>query len=270
VIGDAGALAAAEIRRRWREACEQHLRGDVSRETPSAFPSLSLREEMLETELPMACFEKMELYARRVLEANAEINLVSRRDPVEQILVNLLDSLPLAYLWPVIAPEARFLLDAGSGSGVPGIPVWLALTSMPGPGRERPPELVLLEARKGKAAFLSSVLESLSAGSAGDAHSYPGRLEEPPFSTWLDEQIPEGSGLLCARALASVDRALHWSRRTRHRLDAAAFVKGATGLGKEWHEERSRWPKRGWEAGDVFHFHRPEHDCFYLCLRPSD
>jgi 16S rRNA G527 N7-methylase RsmG len=194
------------------------------------------------------CLERLEIYARRVLEANERLNLVSRRDPEPQILVNLLDSLPfamaLAWVSRETGPEAepfRLLLDAGSGSGVPGLPVHLAIEDQ----GVNAPDLLLVESRGQKADFLEQILDELQLDRAG---VWGGRLEDPSLPPWLEEEGWSGPGCLLSRGLGSVVDTLAWCRglQAEEWLSEALMLKGIPGFTKEWTADGRAWPRSGW------------------------
>jgi 16S rRNA (guanine527-N7)-methyltransferase len=73
-----------------------------------------------------AAREKLERYADRLLAWNRKVNLTAITDPAELAEKHLVDSLALV-------PEVRgaaTLLDLGSGAGLPGIPLAIALPSL--------------------------------------------------------------------------------------------------------------------------------------------
>jgi 16S rRNA (guanine527-N7)-methyltransferase len=69
-----------------------------------------------------------------------------RRWMVEKVV---LDSL---LFLPVIPPEARSLLDIGSGAGLPGIPIKIVKSEL---------ELVMVESRRWRSNFLGAVIRGL-------------------------------------------------------------------------------------------------------------
>ena len=76
--------------------------------------------------LDAAAREKLERYADRLLAWNRKVNLTAITDPAELAEKHLVDSLALV-------PEVRgaaTLLDVGSGAGLPGIPLAIALPSL--------------------------------------------------------------------------------------------------------------------------------------------
>jgi 16S rRNA (guanine527-N7)-methyltransferase len=70
--------------------------------------------------------EKLERYADRLLAWNRKVNLTAITDPEELAEKHLVDSLALV----PDATGAATLLDVGSGAGLPGIPLAIALPSL--------------------------------------------------------------------------------------------------------------------------------------------
>ena len=70
--------------------------------------------------------EKLERYADRLLAWNRKVNLTAITDPAELAEKHLVDSLALV----PEATGAATLLDVGSGAGLPGIPLAIALPSL--------------------------------------------------------------------------------------------------------------------------------------------
>lgn len=212
--------------------------------------------------------ERLAAYALRVLEANQRLNLVSRRDPAAQILTNILDSWPMADLWGIVSREteepAQFIIDAGSGSGVPGIPMQILLAD----GGNPPPPLLLVESRGRKAEFLERSLEVLGLDRAA---VWPGRLEDPRLPEWLEEEGWPAPGLLVTRGLSDLVQTQEWSRSLARGdwLSTALFVKGAPGLAREWSQEGKRWGRRGWSHPAIHVVRAWDREICYVEARKS-
>ena len=88
--------------------------------------------------------EKFFSYLSLLQTWNSKINLTSIKDPSSIIRLHFLDSLAIT---PFISPNSR-MLDIGSGAGLPGIPVKIALPQK---------EVVLVESQRKKANFLKEV-----------------------------------------------------------------------------------------------------------------
>lgn len=257
-MGTSGILSAQAIGKAWERELSAHegwLAAGAPIPEAAMNPALKLAPPFRPLELTgkrlqpsPVCLERLEAYARRVLEVNEHLNLVSRRDPEQQILVNLLDSLPFAMALDLVSRETgpdvephRFLLDAGSGSGVPGLPVHLVLADQGGTA----PELLLVESRVQKADFLDQTLEALELDRAG---VWGGRLEDPSLPLWLEEEGWSGPGCLLSRALGSVADTLGWCKGLQGEewLSEALILKGIPGLTKEWAADGRSWSRGGW------------------------
>lgn len=119
---------------------------------------------------------------------NRAYNLTAIVQPAEMVARHLLDSLSiLPYL------SGRRFLDAGTGPGLPGIP--LAIVH---PDRE----FILLDSNGKKVRFLRQVRRELA---LANVEPVQGRLENGRVAAPLDAVV--------ARALAPLERLVHWSRR---------------------------------------------------------
>ncbi len=99
-------------------------------------------------ELDAAARAKLEAYLALIAKWNRVHNLTAVRDAEQMVAVHLLDSLAVV---PHVAAAAN-LLDVGSGGGLPGIPIAIALPSLP---------VTLLDASHKKAAFLQQARAEL-------------------------------------------------------------------------------------------------------------
>jgi 16S rRNA G527 N7-methylase RsmG len=253
---------------------------DVSRETSLGAIATPFPLEALETELPVELFDRLERYAQEVLQGNRRLALVSRRDPAQQIHVNILDSLPLGILLarrlsdplsptegpaPARSAEATFLLDAGSGSGCPGIPATLALRALTGNLSGPPPALLLLESVGKKAEFLAQAVENLGLERAQVLRQ---RLEDPVLIDILEDGGFGAAGILSSRGLAKVARTLKWSRSLKPHLTECLLIKGVEGLRQEWSSEGRQWARWGWRPQSAYRFEFPQRSQILLGLRP--
>ena len=107
---------------------------------------------------------RFELYYQLLIEYNQHINLFSRATPVTNLLTHhFLDSLlPLK----VIAFSNKKLMDFGSGGGLPGIPVKLAIPSC---------KMVLLDSIHKRARATSEMIIKME---LSDCESICSRLED--------------------------------------------------------------------------------------------
>ena len=108
--------------------------------------------------------EKLERYADRLLAWNRKVNLTAITDPAEFAEKHLVDSLALL-------PEVRgaaTLLDVGSGAGLPGIPLAIALPSL---------EVTCCDTVAKKVAFVKAVAAELDLRVRGVAARAEGKPE---------------------------------------------------------------------------------------------
>ena len=131
----------------------------------------------------MSAEDRLALYTRLVLEANAKFNLTGARTEAE-FASHIADSLTV--LPYVLGPY----IDIGSGAGLPGIPVALASGV----------ETTLLEATQKKAKFLTETIEALGL----DAHVISARAEDAGRDPRWREQFQSAT----IRAVASAPAAL--------------------------------------------------------------
>jgi 16S rRNA (guanine527-N7)-methyltransferase len=115
--------------------------------------------------LPAEGVERLLAYARELLRWNEKVNLTAITEPRAVLDKHLLDSL-------AVVPEvrgARTLLDLGSGAGLPGVPLAVALPEL---------QATLVDAVAKKVAFLKAGL--VRAGLVGRARAVHARLTGHP------------------------------------------------------------------------------------------
>ena len=110
--------------------------------TPEAALDRGLAE--LGLELPAGARERLLDYVALLVKWNRTYNLTAIRDPLAMVAHHLLDSLAVLPHLPLAGTGAR-LADAGSGAGLPGIPLALARPQW---------RVALAESSQKKAAFL--------------------------------------------------------------------------------------------------------------------
>lgn len=101
-------------------------------------------------ELEAGDAERLRGYLRALLEANQRFNLTAVTDAAEAWVRHVQDSLTLV---PFLASAgAKRVIDVGSGGGLPGLPLAVAMPDL---------EFTLLESTGKKAAFLSDTARAL-------------------------------------------------------------------------------------------------------------
>ena len=94
--------------------------------------------------------ERLGSYLAMLLDANTRFNLTAISDPDGAWIKHIFDSLTLL---PYIASaQATRVIDVGSGGGLPGVPLAIAIPAM---------QFTLLEATGKKAKFLRDVIQAL-------------------------------------------------------------------------------------------------------------
>lgn len=159
-------------------------------------------------------------YASLLTERGTPLGLVSRRDADRLWERHVLDSLRGI---ACVAPDEATAFDVGSGAGLPGVPMAIALPEI---------RFTLIEPKQRRAAFLELVAEAL-------------RLSNVVVAAAPTEAIPTKTRLCLARALGSPTaswraasalleeggRLLYWAGRTWD--DAAAEQVAAAGATAE-------------------------------------
>lgn len=139
--------------------------------------------------------ERLLAYLALMAKWNKTYNLTAVRDPLAMVGHHLLDSLAVLPHLPM--PSAGALADAGSGAGLPGIPLAIARPAW---------RVVLAEANQKKAAFLRQATIELG---LRNASVHEGRVEG-----W---QPPQRFSVVISRAFARLAR---FARACAHLLAA--------------------------------------------------
>lgn len=150
--------------------------------------------------LPVDASDRLDRFERLLLERGVPMGVISRSDAPRIRDRHLVDGLRGAAL---VSPDARRLVDLGSGGGIPGVPIALVLPRV---------EVVLAEVRRARASFLESVIDTVPVPNArvhlGRVEDLPGgfdvclaRAFAPPVETWQ----------AASRLLRPGGRLLYWA-----------------------------------------------------------
>jgi 16S rRNA (guanine527-N7)-methyltransferase len=142
--------------------------------TPEAALDRGLAE--LGLELPAGARERLLDYVALLVKWNRTYNLTAIRDPLAMVAHHLLDSLAVLPHLPLARTGAR-LADAGSGAGLPGIPLALARPQW---------RVALAESSQKKAAFLRQAAIELA---LDNVEVHEGRVEAWRPATLFDVVI---------------------------------------------------------------------------------
>ena len=171
--------------------------------TPPAALDRGLGE--LALDLPAGARERLLDYMALLSKWNRTYNLTAIRDPLSMVAHHLLDSLAVVPHLPLAAGRAR-LADAGSGGGLPGIPLAIARPDW---------HVVLAEANQKKAAFLRQAAIELG---LGNAEVHEGRVE-----AWRPQPLFDA---VISRAFAALD---DFMAACRHLLAPTGVFAAMTG-----------------------------------------
>jgi 16S rRNA (guanine527-N7)-methyltransferase len=171
--------------------------------TPPAALDRGLKE--LALALPAGARDRLLEYMTLLLKWNRTYNLTAIRDPLSVVAHHLLDSLAVVPHLPLAAGSAR-LADAGSGAGLPGIPLAIAKPEW---------QITLAEANQKKAAFLRQAAIELNLSNV-DVHE--GRVE-----AWRPEPLFDA---VISRAFAALQQFI---AACRHLLAPGGVLAAMTG-----------------------------------------
>lgn len=149
--------------------------------TPRA--ALERGVEQLALALPITASEKLLSYLALLGKWNRTYNLTAIRDPLAMVSHHVLDSLAVLPHLPLAKEDAR-LADAGSGAGLPGIPLAVARPQW---------HIALVESNEKKAAFLRQAAIELA---LPNIEVHEGRVE-----TW---RPAKAFALVISRAFAEL------------------------------------------------------------------
>ncbi|MBN1932011.1 MAG: 16S rRNA (guanine(527)-N(7))-methyltransferase RsmG [Desulfobacterales bacterium] len=128
--------------------------------------------------------DQLAIYALELSRWNQKVNLTAITDPVEIAVKHFLDSIAPE---PFIPPSA-LMLDIGSGSGFPGIPLKILLPSL---------SVTLIDASRKKASFLSHIIRNLK---LQDIQAFHMRAEDLARK----RALVKGYDVIICRALSSL------------------------------------------------------------------
>ena len=148
--------------------------------------------------LDEAQLEHFRAYGRMLLATNEQMNLTAITEPSQVEALHFLDAVALVPAIRAWCQQASIsdptLIDVGSGAGVPGIPLKIALPEL---------RVTLLDATGKRIRFLQEVIEALGLSGIG---AHQGRAEE----VGRDRDWREQFDLVTARAVARLPTLLEW------------------------------------------------------------
>lgn len=172
--------------------------------TPAAALDRGLGE--LALALPSDARDRLLDYIMLLVKWNRTYNLTAIRDPVLMVAHHLLDSLAVVPHLTLAAGRAR-LADAGSGAGLPGIPLAIARPDW---------HVVLAEASQKKSAFLRQAVIELR---LDNAEVHEGRVE-----AWRPQPLFDA---VISRAFAALQ---DFIAACRHLLASGGVLAAMTGV----------------------------------------
>ena len=180
-------------------------------------PQAALERGLGELQLALNAAERDRLldYMKLLVKWNRTYNLTAIRDPLAMVGHHLLDSLAVAPHLPLAAGGR--LADAGSGAGLPGIPLAIARPDW---------NVALVETSQKKAAFLRQATIELE---LGNVQIHEGRVEG-----WRPQQLFD---VVISRAFAALT---DFISACRHLLAPGGTLAAMTGTAPDKLAERCK------------------------------
>ncbi|MGH8732835.1 MAG: 16S rRNA (guanine(527)-N(7))-methyltransferase RsmG [Burkholderiales bacterium] len=172
--------------------------------TPGTALDRGLSEMALE--LPAGARERLLDYVALLVKWNRTYNLTAIRDPHAMVAHHLLDSLAVLPHLP-LGEERGLLADAGSGAGLPGIPLAIARPRW---------RIALAESNQKKSAFLRQAAIELR---LPNVEVHEGRVE-----SWRPQELFD---VVISRAFAALDEFIAACRHLAAPQGVLAAMRGA-------------------------------------------
>ncbi len=166
-------------------------------------PAYGPSEFTFETQVSRETLDRLTTYVNLLAEWNERLNLVAPSTVAEVWRRHILDSAQLA---PLIPPDARTIVDLGSGAGFPGLVLAIMLADRAGL------KVHLVESIQKKCRFLEAVIAAT--GAPAEVHAC--RAEDMRMK----------ADVLTARAVAPLDRLLPMAHPFFRPDTIALFLKG--------------------------------------------
>ena len=147
-------------------------------------------------------------YVELLMKWQRKINLVSNNTLSQVWSRHILDS---AQIFPFLPDGKAKIMDIGSGAGLPGMIIAIMRAGIFGESAE---PVTMVESDQRKCAFLATAARECDVKV---------RIENKRLET-LPPQYPD---VITARALASVEKLLHWTENQHHDGLKCVFLKGA-------------------------------------------
>lgn len=138
-------------------------------------------------------FARLEQYAKLLADWNAKVNLVSRKDQENVWPNHILHSISI--LFEVGFPAGMRIADIGSGGGLPGVPLSIAMPQV---------KLVLIESLRKKCLALEDMIQQLGVANARVVNA---RAEELSST----KEFRHSFDVVLARAVAPLERLIMWA-----------------------------------------------------------